>query len=174
MGETDFEYFNTCSYYLYACAGLENCLFIKNVHRKCRQRNGKSILELTPGMKEFKRLILKLLPFWQTLSWITISKPWSWKSSTLTTWRKESTQWKRPWSWERLWDGGEQGNRGWDGWMASPTQWTWVWENSGKQWSTGKPGMLQTMGSQRVGHDLATEQQQYPFIWRKIYNNGTI
>ena len=64
MGETDFEYFNACSYYLYACAGLENCLFIKNVHRKRRQRNGKSILELTPGMKEFKRLIIKLLPFW--------------------------------------------------------------------------------------------------------------
>ena len=63
MGETDFEYFNACSYYLYACAGLENCLFIKNVHRKRRHRNGKSILELTPGMKEFKRLIIKLLPF---------------------------------------------------------------------------------------------------------------
>ena len=51
--------------------------------------------------------------------------------------------------------------KGWDGWMTSPTQWTWVWANSGRQWSTRKPGMLQSMGSQRVGHYLATEQQQY-------------
>ena len=53
-----------------------------------------------------------------------------------------------------------RGNRGWDGWMASLTQWTWVWANSGRWWRTGKPGMLQSMGSQRVGHDWATEQQQ--------------
>ena len=52
-----------------------------------------------------------------------------------------------------------RGNRGWDGWMVSLTQWTWVWANSGRQWKTGKPGALQTMGWQRVGHDLATEQQ---------------
>ena len=44
--------------------------------------------------------------------------------------------------WERLKAGGEEGGRGWDGWMASPTQWTWVWENSGRGWRTGKPGML--------------------------------
>ena len=50
-----------------------------------------------------------------------------------------------------------RGNREWDGWMASPTQWTWVWANSGRQWRTGKPGV--SMGSQRVGHDLVTEQQ---------------
>ena len=48
-------------------------------------------------------------------------------------------------------------DRGWDGWMASPTQWTWVWVNSGRWQWTGKPGMLQSMGSQRVGHDCATE-----------------
>ena len=52
------------------------------------------------------------------------------------------------------------GHRGWDGWMASPTQWTWVWVNSGRWWRTGKPGVLQSMGLQRVGHDWATEQQQ--------------
>ena len=49
--------------------------------------------------------------------------------------------------------------RGWDGWVASLTQWTWVWANSGRQWRTWKPGMLQSMGSQRVGHDWANEQQ---------------
>ena len=53
-----------------------------------------------------------------------------------------------------------RGDRGWDGWMESPTQWTWVWANSGRQWRTGKPGVLHFMGSQRVGHDLPTEQQQ--------------
>ena len=52
-----------------------------------------------------------------------------------------------------------RGDRGWDGWMTSLTQWTWVWANSGRQWRTGKPGMLQSMGSQRVGQNLATEQQ---------------
>ena len=59
--------------------------------------------------------------------------------------------------WERLKAGGEGDNRGWDGWMASLTQWAWVWVNSGSWWWTGKLGMLQFMGSQRVGHDWATE-----------------
>ena len=64
--------------------------------------------------------------------------------------------WKRPWCSEGLGVGGE-GMTGWDGWMASPTQWTWVWVNSGSWWWTGRPGVLQTIGSQRVKHDLATE-----------------
>ena len=64
---------------------------------------------------------------------------------------------KRPWCWERLRAGGEGDDRGWDGWMASPTQWTWVWVNSGSWWWTGKTGVLQSMGSQRVGHDWVTE-----------------
>ena len=76
------------------------------------------------------------------------------------TWCKKLTHWERPRCWERLKAGGEGGDRGWDGWMASPTQRTWVWANSGRQWRTGKPGVLQSMGSQRVGHDWATEQQQ--------------
>ena len=55
-------------------------------------------------------------------------------------------------------DAGREGdNRGWDGWMASPTRWTWVWVNSGSWWWTGRPGVLRFMGSQRVGHDWATE-----------------
>ena len=52
-------------------------------------------------------------------------------------------------SWKRLKAGGEGDDRGWDGWMASPTQWTWVWVYSGSRWWTGRPGMLQSMGSQR-------------------------
>ena len=79
------------------------------------------------------------------------------KLQYLATWCKELTHWKRPWCWERLKAGGEGENREWDGWMASPTQWTWVWASSGSWWRTGKPGMLQSMGSQRVGHDWVTE-----------------
>ena len=64
---------------------------------------------------------------------------------------------ENPWCWERLRAGGEGDDRGWDGWMASPTQWTWVWVDSGSWWWTGRPGVLRLMGSQRVGHDWATE-----------------
>ena len=70
---------------------------------------------------------------------------------------EELTHWKRPWCWEGLGAGGEGDDRGWDGWIASLTQWTWVWVDSRSLWWTGRPGMLQFMGSQRVGHDWATE-----------------
>ena len=63
-----------------------------------------------------------------------------------------------PWCWERLKVGGEGDDREWDGWMASPTQWTWVWVDSRSWWWTRRPGVLWFMGSQRVGHDwVATE-----------------
>ena len=65
--------------------------------------------------------------------------------------------WKRPWCWERLRAGGEGDNRGWDGWMASPAQWTWVWVDSESWWWTGRPGVLRFMGLQRVRHDWVTE-----------------
>ena len=77
---------------------------------------------------------------------------WCWSSNTLATWCKEQTHWKRPWCWER-WRAGEGDDRGWDDWMASPTQRTWIWANFERWWKTGKRGMLQSMGSQRVGHD---------------------
>ena len=80
---------------------------------------------------------------------------WSWNSNTLATWCEELTYLKRLWCWERLKVGGEEDNRGWDGWMASPTQWTWVWVDSGSWWWTGRSGMLQSMGSPRVRHDWA-------------------
>ena len=82
---------------------------------------------------------------------------WSWNSNTLATWYKELTHLKRPWCWERLRAGGEGDDRGWDGWMASPTQWTWVWVNSRSWWWIGRPGMLWFMGLQRIGHDFETE-----------------
>ena len=67
---------------------------------------------------------------------------WSWSSNTLATWCEEPAHQKRPWCWERSRAEGEGDDRGWDGWMASPPQWTWVWANSERQWRTRKPGML--------------------------------
>ena len=83
---------------------------------------------------------------------------------TLTTWCEEPTHWERPWWWERL-RAEEEGDRGWDGGMASLTPWTWVWANSRRWWRTGKPGVLQSMELQRVGHDLTTEQHSIqPYV----------
>ena len=82
---------------------------------------------------------------------------WSWNSNTLATWCEELTHWKRPWCWKRLRAGREGDDRRRDGWMASPTQWTWVWVNSRSWWWTRRPGMLWFMGLQRVKHDWATE-----------------
>ena len=79
------------------------------------------------------------------------------KLNTLATWWEEPTHWKRPWCWERLNAGGEGDDRGWDGWMASLTRWTWVWVGSGHWWWRGKPGVLQSMGSQRGRHNWVTE-----------------
>ena len=72
------------------------------------------------------------------------------------------THWKRPWCWEGLKAGGERNNRGWDGWMASPTWWTCVWISSRSWWWTGKPGVLQSMWLQRVRPNWVTKQQQHP------------
>ena len=82
------------------------------------------------------------------------------KAETPVLWlphAKELTHWKRLWCWEGLGAGGEGDDRGWDGWMASLTRWTWVWVNSGSWWWTGRLGVMQFMGSQRVGHDWMTE-----------------
>ena len=87
---------------------------------------------------------------------------WSWSSNSLATWCEELTHWKRPWCWERLKAEGEGDDRGWD-WMASLTQWTWVWVNSCSWWWTWRPGVLQFMGSQRVGHDWMTELNWFKY-----------
>ena len=79
-------------------------------------------------------------------------------------WRND---WKRPWFWERL-KVGEEDDRGWYGWMASPTQRIWVWVSSGSWWWTGKPGVKQSMGSQRVGHNWATEVK-----WSEVNSEST-
>ena len=90
---------------------------------------------------------------------------WSWNSNTLATCCKELTHWKKPWCWEKSKVGGKGDNRGWDGWMSSPTRLTWVWVSSRSWWWTGKPGMLQSMGSQTVGHDWVTELNWFTWLW---------
>ena len=79
------------------------------------------------------------------------------KMNTLATWCKELTHRKRSWCWESLKARGERDNRGWDCWMASLIRWTWVWASSRSWWWRGKPGKLQSVGSQRIRHDWATE-----------------
>ena len=104
-------------------------------------------------------------PFWRRsiLGFLWKKWCWSWNSSTLATSCEELTHWKRLWCWEGLGAGGEGDDRGWDGWMASLTQWTWVWASSGSWWWTGRPGVLQSMGSHRVRHDWVAEQ-----LWNTI------
>ena len=104
----------------------------------CKEIQPVHLKEISPGCS-LEGLMLKL------------------KLNTSATWCEEVTHLKGPWCWERLKVGGEGDDRGWVGWMASLTWWTWVWVNSRSWWWTGRPGMLQFMGSQRVGHDWATE-----------------
>ena len=90
---------------------------------------------------------------------------------------------ERPWCWERLKAGGERDDRGWGGWMASVTQWIWVWVDSGSWWWTGRPGVLWSMGSQRVGHNWATELNwtegvsktlKSPAVWPDSWTHPTL
>ena len=98
-------------------------------------------------------------PFWRrsALGFLWKEWCWSWNSSTLATSFEELTHWKRLWCWEGLGAGGEGDDRGWGGWMASLTRWTWVWVNLGSLWWTGRPGVLRFMGSQRVGATELTD-----------------
>ena len=87
-------------------------------------------------------------------SWIFMGRTDA-EAETPILWPPDVKNWltgKKPWCWESLKVGGEGDDRGWDGWMASLTQWTWVWESSGSWWWTGKAGTLQCMGLQRVRH----------------------
>ena len=108
---------------------------------------------------------------------------WSWSSNTLVTWSEELTHLKRPWCWERLKGGGEGDDRGWDGLIASPTQWTWVWVNSGSWWWTGKPGVLRSWGHKELGKteqlnwtelsSMFLASNSYPFLssWKSCGEN---
>ena len=89
-------------------------------------------------------------------SWIIIGRTDA-EAESLILWPSEVKRRLFPWCWERLKAGEEGDNRGWDGWMASLTRWTWVWASSKSWWWIGKPGMLQSMGLQRVGYGWVTE-----------------
>ena len=97
----------------------------------------------TLGQQEIKPVNLK-----GNQSWIFIGRPDAKVEAPMATWSEEQTHWKRPWCWERLKVGGEGDDSRWDCWMASLTQWNWVWANSWRWWRIGKPGVLQSMGSQ--------------------------
>ena len=101
-------------------------------------------------------------------SWIFIGRTDD-EAETPILWSPDAkngqTHWKRPWCWDWLKAGGEGDDRAWDGWRASPTQWPWVWVNSRSWWWTGRPGVLQSMGSQRVGHYWATELNWTQLKW---------
>jgi len=92
------------------------------------------------------------------------------KAETPVLWPPHAKSWLigKDWCWEGLGAGGEGDYTGWDGWMASPTRWTWVWVNSGSWWWTGRPGMLRFTGSQRVGHDWATELNELNWMGIKV------
>ena len=97
-------------------------------------------------------------------SWVFIGKTcWSWNFNTLATWCEELTHWKRPWCWEGLWAGGEGDDRGWDDWMASPTQQTWVWVNSRSWWWTERPGCAAIQG------DVAEQLNWTGLNWFSLY-----
>ena len=115
-----------------------------------RRSNQSFLKEISPGCS-LEGLMLKL------------------KLQYLATWCEDLTHLKRPQCWERLKVGGEGDNRGWDGWMASLTQWTWVWVNSKSWWWTGRPDVLKPMGLPRVGHDWVTELNWTLQKWMLMY-----
>ena len=117
-------------------------------------------LQGDPTSPSYRRLVLGV--HWK--NWC-----WSWNSNILATWCEELTHWERPWCWEGLRVGGEGDDREWDGWMASPTQWTWVWVDSSSWWWTGRPDVLRFIGSQRVGHDWVTELNWTESIHRFLF-----
>ena len=90
---------------------------------------------------------------------------WSWNSNTLAMWCEELSHWKRPWCWERLRAEGEGDDRGWDGWMASPTQWTWVWADSGSWWWIGRPGVLCAESDMTEQLNWTDEVLTYSFVY---------
>ena len=101
---------------------------------------------------------------------------WSWNSSSLATWCKELTHWKRPWCWERLKVGGEGDKRGWDGWITSPMWWIWVWVGSRSWWWTGKPGFAAIHGvtksrtrlSDWTDHNYLEKPRILPFLTKGL------
>ena len=117
------------------------------------------LLRVSWTTKRWKQSILKEISPEYSLGGLMLKL----KLQYLAIWCKEPTHLKRPWCWERLWAGGEGDDKGWGGWMASPTRWTWVWANSGSWWWTGSMVCCSPWGF-RVKHDSATELTEW-WIW---------
>ena len=119
-----------------------------------------------------KKAERRRIDFFELWCWKKLlSVPWTSRRSNQSILKEispgislEGMIWKRLWCWEGLGAGGEGEDREWDGWMASLTRWMWVWVNSRRWWWTGRPGVLRFMGSQRVGHDWATELNWTEYI----------
>ena len=92
------------------------------------------------------------------------------EAETPILWPPATKSWliRKPWCWDRLKAGREGDDQRWDGWIASPTWWTWVWASCRSWWWTGKPGVLQSTGSQRVGQDWVTEWNWTERRWLSI------
>ena len=128
------------------------------------KRSNQSILKkISPGCSlEDLMLRLELQHFGHLMQ--RVGKDFGWKEVG-----KEVGHWKRPWCWEGLGARGEGDDRGWDSWMASLTQWTWVWVNSRSWWWIGRPGVLRFMGSQRIEHDWATEPNWTDWVKAMVF-----
>ena len=113
------------------------------VYTFARRSNQSILKEISPGCSMEGRMLKLKLP----ILWPPDVKNW--------------LIWKKSWLWERLKAGGEGDNRGWHGWIASLTQWTWIWVNSGNWWWTAKPDVLHSIESQRFRRDFAIAQQLY-------------
>ena len=109
--------------------------------------------------KDYSCVLWNPRPF-QSALYFPLKKFFYWNIvdfNTLATWCKVLTHWERTWYWEGLKAGGEGDDQVWNSWMASPTRWTWVWVSSKICWWTGKPGVLHSISSQRVGHNWVIE-----------------
>ena len=130
------------------------------------------VLEKTPesplDTKEIKAVNVK-----GNQPWILVRRLLKLKLQYFGHWCKQPTHWKSRWCWGRLRAEGEEGIRGWDGWISSPKQWTWTWAKFGRWWGTERPGVLQSLGSQRVRHDWTAEQQVSKFYtWETATQRG--
>ena len=118
-----------CPYRVYSVVILSNC------------GAGEDSWESLGLQRDQQSILKEINPEYHWKDWF-----WSWSSNTLATWCEELTHWKRPWSWESLRLGREEGGRGRDDWISSLSQWTWVWVSTRSWWWTGKPDLLQSMG----------------------------
>ena len=123
-----------------------------------RKLSTKELMLLNCGVGEDSKEIQPVHPKGNQ-SWVFIGRT-DVEAETPVLWPPDAnnlTPWKRAWCWEILKAGREGDNRGWNGWMSLLTRWTWVWASLWSWWWTGKTGVLQSVVSQRVGRDWASE-----------------